>query len=76
MSQLGDITKDKEIEAIEKIEPKAIFLHWELLEAIQILYSTIKFNLMIENDREIPNPLGRVPYKWLFSLSFICIHSS
>ena len=25
MSQLGDITKDKEIEAIEKIEPKAIF---------------------------------------------------
>ena len=29
MSQLGDITRYKEIETIEKIEPKAIFLRWE-----------------------------------------------
>ena len=29
MSQLGDITRNKEIETIEKIEPKAIFLRWE-----------------------------------------------
>ena len=55
MSQLGDITRDKEIETIEKKKSsqKQFSCNGNLLEAIQILYSTIKFNLTIENDLKV-----------------------